>query len=153
MERTAQETPTFEARVERLINASPEAVFDAFTSEAAQAEWFASPEDRLVSLVVDARVGGAWNAVIDHAGQQVSWEGTFTEVDRPHRFTADLMNIWPGERFASTFTVTCEDRGTQTLLTVVEVHASERHRDDALGGVPGMIDVIQRIAEAEMASR
>lgn len=150
----AQQQLKFEARVERLINAPAEAVFDAFTSEAAQAEWFAGPEDTLVTLVVDARVGGKWICEFDHAGERYAWEGTFTEVDRPNRFVIETVTVWPdGETFPSRFVVTCEARGAQTFVTVSEFHESERRRDEAMGGVPGMVDIIQRIVEHETASR
>lgn len=147
-ERQQQEL-AYEAKVERLINAPAEAVFDAFVSEAAQAQWFTEPADRVIALVVEPHVGGRWAVEFEHEGERFSWAGTFTEVDRPHRFSAALENVHPGDApFPSTFTVTCEPRGDQTFLTVTEVHATERRRDEAKGGLPGLIDVIQRIAEA-----
>ena len=149
-----QHQATFEARVERLINASPEAVFDAFMDEASQAQGFEWPEDEVVSMTIEPRVGGAWNVEFRHAGETYGWYGTFTEVDRPYRFAADLMNTHPGEEdFASTFVVTCEPRGEQTFLSVTEGHINTRHRDDAAGGLPGVIDIVQRIAEQGRDSR
>ncbi len=148
MTREQIEQATFQATVERLINAAPEAVFDAFMVEASQAQWFAGPEDEVISMTIEPRVGGAWDVEFRHAGETYGWRGTFIEVDRPHRFAAELMNTHPGEEdFASTFVVTCEPRGGQTLLSVTEGHINTRHRDDAAGGLPGVVDIVQRIAE------
>ena len=137
--------------MERLINASPEAVFDAFTSEAAQAQWFTDPTDTLITLIVEPHVGGRWVVEFDHDGARYSWSGHFTEVDRPHRFSIDIVSVHPdNEPFPSTFTVTCEARGDQTFLTASEFHVSVRRRDEAMGGLPGLVDISQRIAEQGM---
>jgi uncharacterized protein YndB with AHSA1/START domain len=150
----AQTQQQFEARVERLINASPEAVFDAFTSEEAQAQWFTDPADTLVTLIVEPHVGGRWVVEFDHDGARYSWAGQFTEVDRPHRFSIEIMSVHPdGDPFPSTFTVTCEARGDQTFLTASEFHASVRRRDEAMGGLPGLVDITQQIAEQGLPLR
>lgn len=143
---------TYEASVERLINASPEAVFDAFMDETAQAEWFADPGLTEVSITVEPRTGGRWDCSFQTESGRYYWTGVFLEVDRPRRFVAEFTTVPPDEDpFISTMTVTCEARGAQTFITVTEVHASERRRDEARGGIPGMLDVIQRFAEEASA--
>lgn len=154
MTQDTQHQSTFEARVERLINASPEAVFEAFTSAQAQAEWFTDPADTLVTLIVEPHVGGRWVVEFDHDGERYSWSGQFTEVDRPHRFSIDIVSVHPdGDPFPSTFTVTCEARGDQTFLTASEFHVSERRRDEAMEGLPGLVDITQQVAEQGLPLR
>ncbi|MGE3961267.1 MAG: SRPBCC domain-containing protein [Dehalococcoidia bacterium] len=144
----------FEARVERLVDAPAEAVFDAFTSREAHLQWFVDPDAVVESLTLDARVGGRWDCAFDHEGERYAWEGVFTEVERPTRLVIEIVNLWPGgERFPSRMTVTCEERGSRTLLTISEMNIDERHRDEALSGIPGLADIVQRIAEQETADR
>ena len=51
---------TRDLRVERVLDAAPEAVFDAFTDPDAQWEMYADAPDWVVRSECDLRVGGRW---------------------------------------------------------------------------------------------
>jgi uncharacterized protein YndB with AHSA1/START domain len=57
---------SYDMKVERLIDASPEEVFDAYTNPEAQKVWFTIfNQDMFVENEVDLRVGGKW---VKHLG-------------------------------------------------------------------------------------
>ena len=52
---------SYELRVERLIDATPEEVFDAYTDPEAMKVWFTIlNEGMIVENEIDLRVGGTW---------------------------------------------------------------------------------------------
>ena len=53
---------SYELRVERLIDATPEEVFDAYTDPEAMKVWFTilNEEAMIVENEIDLRVGGTW---------------------------------------------------------------------------------------------
>ena len=50
-------------RLERVYDAAPEVVFDAFTGPDAQKELYADAPDWVVESQIDLRVGGRWTIV------------------------------------------------------------------------------------------
>jgi uncharacterized protein YndB with AHSA1/START domain len=50
-------------RLERVYDAAPEVVFDAFTDPDAQKELYADAPDWVVESEIDLRVGGRWTIV------------------------------------------------------------------------------------------
>lgn len=74
---------------ERVLRASPDAVFDAWTVPDEISAWW-DPDGRpLVSCTIDARPGGAFRFV--NAGHSPPFEGTYEVVERPHRLVFDAM--------------------------------------------------------------
>ena len=65
---------THDLRVERVYDAAPGVVFDAFTDPEAQQEMYADEPDWIVRSACDLRVGGRWGYLyraIDGCGQVV----------------------------------------------------------------------------------
>ncbi|MGQ0831840.1 MAG: SRPBCC family protein [Microthrixaceae bacterium] len=142
---------TYDLKLERLIDASPEEVFDAFTDPAAQREWYLDSADFVVTSSVDLRVGGAWTTTFGPAGEApYAEENVFTEVDRPAR-VAYRSTFWQpdGTSFDTDLVVTFEVRDGKTLLTILQSgFEREQDRDDHQGGWPGFIDRLERYAVA-----
>jgi uncharacterized protein YndB with AHSA1/START domain len=76
------------ARVVRRFNAPPERVYDAWLDPAMIGGWMFGPalrDEEVVSLSIDARVGGAFSFVVRRQGQEIDHIGEYLEMDRPRR--------------------------------------------------------------------
>ncbi|HTF53996.1 MAG TPA: SRPBCC domain-containing protein [Pseudonocardia sp.] len=105
-------------RVERVLPASPEAVFDAWTSPASLRAWM-SPDPLSVSEAeCDARVGGAFRIVmIDDAGA-IEHTGRYLELDRPHRLAFTWRSAATGSIDTQvTVDLTDTPAGTHMVIT------------------------------------
>src|SRR5438093_11385684 len=83
---------TYDLRIERLIDAPPEVVFDSFVDPAAQSALYDDPSEPgwNVESELDLRVGGTWTIAFGKAGEDPYREtNVFTEVDRPRRLVFD----------------------------------------------------------------
>jgi uncharacterized protein YndB with AHSA1/START domain len=134
---------TYDLRLERLIDATPEEVFDAFTDAEAHLSWYEDNPGWNVESRVDLRPGGTWVTAFGPSGETpYREENVFTEVDRPARlaYTSTFHNA-DGTSFETDLVVTFEPRGDKTLLTIVQSGFENEHdRDDHLGGWPAFID-------------
>ncbi len=113
-----------ELRVERMLPASPEEVFDAYTDPEKQKIWFTILDERpgIVEITTDLRVGGQQIAVWGPDEQSVIREvQTFLEIERPHRLVTESTGESPdGMTMTTWITVTFEARGDRTLMSVVQ---------------------------------
>lgn len=147
---------THELRLQRLLDAPPEVVFDIFVDPDAVEELFTPPEFRLVESAIDLRVGGTWTIVQEGPeGERYRLTYVFTDVDRPRRLAASFsMHFDPeGRTESSDVVLTFEDREGRTLLTLVQSgFETEEERDAYLTGAPGFLDAVER-AVASRVSR
>lgn len=127
--------------VRRLIRASAERIFDAWTLPEHLRAWWGPRPVTCSGAEVDLRVGGRYriaNAIPD--GTTVLIEGEFRTIERPHR----LVYTWrmggeSGE--TSLVTVRFEDRGEATEVVIVhEQVPSEAARVSHEGGWNGCLD-------------
>jgi uncharacterized protein YndB with AHSA1/START domain len=145
---------TYDLKIERLIDASSEAVFDAFLDPDAQKILYNNEEetDWTVESELDLRVGGTWTIVFGKAGEEPFREtNVFTEVDRPRRlvYTSTMFKGRYGGSFDTTVTVTFEDRDGKTLLTILQTGFESRdERDMIQGRWPSILDVLERVVGA-----
>lgn len=73
-------------KIERLIRAPRERVFDAFTKPEELGKWMAPPGMNIPEASMELRVGGKFRAVMQETnGTQHIVLGTYTEVVRPSR--------------------------------------------------------------------
>jgi len=110
-------------RVERLIDASPEEVFHAYTDPAAQKVWFTIlDEGMLVENQVDLRVGGEWVSAWGFSPEEMFRETqVFVVVDRPHRLVTKSSGSSPdGTTLETDVEITFQEEGGKTLMTVVQ---------------------------------
>ena len=114
---------SYDLRVERLIDATPEEVFEAYTNPEAQKIWFTilNP-DMIVENEVDLRVGGEWMITWGFTREEMFREtNVFEVVDRPHRLVSKSSYTAPdGSILETDVEVTFRDEGGKTLMTVVQ---------------------------------
>jgi uncharacterized protein YndB with AHSA1/START domain len=150
---------TYDLRIERVIDAPPEVVFDAFVDPDAQKELYDDVTDPtwIVESELDLRVGGTWTIVFGKAGKEPYREtNRFSEVDRPRRivFDSTLFMVDDGRDVETTVTVTFEDRDGKTFLTIVQTgFQREADRDGIQGGWPSILDALERVVASRMADR
>ena len=114
---------TYDLRVERLIDATPEEVFEAYTDPEAQKIWFTilNP-DMIVENAVDLRVGGEWMITWGFSRDEMFREtNVFEVVDRPHRLVSKSSYTAPdGSTLETDVEITFRDEAGKTLMTVVQ---------------------------------
>jgi uncharacterized protein YndB with AHSA1/START domain len=150
---------THELRIERVLDAPPELVFDTLVGPDAQEDLYNGQVEGwgLLSWEMDLREGGTWTIVYgpqDGSGEPDRLTSVFTEVDRPRRLSYDLsmfVGEW-GRTVDSSVTYTFEERDGGTLLTIVQSGFESRDvRDSYLDGVPGFLDSLERVVASGAA--
>jgi uncharacterized protein YndB with AHSA1/START domain len=109
-------------RIQRNFAASPDRVFDAWTSVEALRRWWPAGAGWTTPVAeVDARVGGALRLVMrDLAGREVGGSGTYLALDRPHRLAFTWR--WDSPELgaeAQVVEVTFTDNGDGTTAVVL----------------------------------
>jgi len=92
------ETQTLDLVIERVLPATPEEVFDAYTDAEKQKIWFSilDEDPGIVEIEVDLRVGGTQTAVWGPSRDELFRETqTFLEIDRPHRLVTSSTGSDP----------------------------------------------------------
>jgi uncharacterized protein YndB with AHSA1/START domain len=77
-------------RVSRRLHSTPQRVFDAWLDTDAIAQWMFGPtvrDERVVSLELDARVGGAFVFRVERDGTIIEHIGQYLAIEPPHRLT------------------------------------------------------------------
>lgn len=133
-------------RIERLIDASPDAVFDAWTTREAMERWYADGDDFVASVLeLDVRVGGSYRIEFGPAGATPYVEyGEYLEVDRPHllAMTETLEGVEAPWRNTRVTVELHDDDGKTRLVLIHEGFPTTAHRDLASGGWPGFLERI-----------
>ena len=146
---------TYDLRIERLLDAPPELVFDTIVEPSVQDDLFAGIVEgwSLRRYEIDLRVGGTWKIEFgptDGDGEADTITSVFTEVERPRVLAYDVtmhVSEW-GRTVTFTERLTFADRDGKTLLVVEERgFETEEDRDSFMSGVPGWIDAVQRVVE------
>jgi uncharacterized protein YndB with AHSA1/START domain len=135
-------------RLERVYDAAPEVVFDAFTDPEAQGELYADAPDWVVESTCDLRVGGRWSVTFGPPGQEPAREtNRFEVVDRPRRLVfASTMRMPDGSSLDTRVEVTFREEGARTRLTILQRgFPTGRLRDDFAGGWAGILDGLGQV--------
>ncbi|MET0714005.1 MAG: SRPBCC domain-containing protein [Mycetocola sp.] len=124
MTEQSSKTDTLEMRMTRLLPATPDEVFDAYTDAEKQKIWFSILDEKpgVVEINVDLRVGGTQTAVWGPDADTLFHETqTFLEIDRPHRLVTESTGGGPdGSSMTTRIEVTFEAHGDGCLVTVVQ---------------------------------
>ncbi len=142
---------THDLRLQRVYDAAPEVVFDAFTDPDAQRELYADAPDWVVESSCDLRVGGRWTITFGPPGSPPAREANLFEVvDRPHRLVyASTMTMPDGARLDTHMEVTFEREGGGTRLTIVQRgFPTPQLRGEFAGGWAGILDGLGRAVAA-----
>lgn len=147
---------SYDLRIERLIHASPEVVFDAFIDPDAQEVLYDDENDPTwaVSSELDLRPGGIWTIAFGPAGGEPNREtNVFTEIERPRKlaFDSTMFLTDEGRSLDTKVIVTFDDQDGKTLLTIVQTGFDRREdRDGIEGGWPSILDALEQVAAARM---
>jgi len=138
-----------ELRVERVLDADPETVFDAFTDPDAQKELYADAPDWVVRSACDLRAGGRWTIEFGPPGGDAALETcVFEVVDRPRQLVyASTMRMPDGTTFDTAMEVRFEEeQGGRTRLIILQRGFPTRElRDQLAGGWPSILDGLGRV--------
>jgi uncharacterized protein YndB with AHSA1/START domain len=142
----------FDIRLERIVNATPDAAFKHWVDPEAQRHWYAPEDDWIVEAETDLRVGGAWRVLFGPRRDEMYLEhGVFEEIDPPHRLVYTTLHEFPDDRrsFETHVTVTFEPHSDGILLTVLDTgYPSEEQRADHETGWPMFLDAFERTLQS-----
>jgi uncharacterized protein YndB with AHSA1/START domain len=116
---------SYDIRVERLLNTTPEVAFHQWVSAEGRGQWYHGKNaDWEVKAETDLRVDGTYWVTWGPIGG-VPWreDGTFRVVEPPTKLVYASLTTPPpgeGEPLQTTITITFEEREGKTLLTLVE---------------------------------
>ena len=124
----------------RVINASIERVFDAWTRAEVLAQWFGPVGFEVIDATIDCRPAGKYSiTLVSPEETEIKHYGEYLEVRRPHRlvFTWILENQdcggSAGYQTNTIVEINFTSRGDQTLITLrheklPDVQAKNGHR-------------------------
>jgi uncharacterized protein YndB with AHSA1/START domain len=141
-----------DVRFARVIDAAPEAVFDAFTAQGGQ-EAFYSERGWFVESECDLRVGGVWTVTFWPSRDEIyRHDHVFRVIDRPSRILVDTTESRPDGTIVEYETeFIFEERGGKTLMTMIHRGLPTAElRDEHQAGVP---DAFTRLEQAIQESR
>ncbi|HWR85978.1 MAG TPA: SRPBCC domain-containing protein [Rhodoglobus sp.] len=134
-----------ELRILRVVPASPERVWRAFTDPAALAAWF-WPERWQTTAEVELMAGGRYRIASPISGMAVS--GEYTVVDEPTKLAFSWR--WDGEGGTSSVTIELAPVDAGTGITVThERFADVDTRDQHVQGWNDCLDRLPRYLEAQ----
>ena len=141
---TVNRTSDRELVVTRTFDAPPRLVFEAFTRADLFKQWWLprSMGMTLRSCELDARVGGQYRLVFEPEG--MAFFGTYLEVTPPSRL------VWTNEEGgadASVTTVTFNEAGGRTLLSIHELHPTKESLEDGIGAAEAMQETFAQLDE------
>ena len=123
-------TSAREIVISRLFDAPRERVFEAWTDPAHRDAWWGPDGFTTTTQEVAIRPGGSWRYVM-HGPNGVDYPNlqTFEEIVRPERIVYAHGTGIPGEAPKFHVTVTFEDQGGKTLLTMRSLFPTAEARD------------------------
>jgi uncharacterized protein YndB with AHSA1/START domain len=138
-----------DARFARVIDARPEAVFDALTGHDGQEAFYREP-GWTVESESDLRVGGVWTVTFWPSGDEVyRHDHVFRVIERPRRLVLDTTESRPDGSIVDYETeFTFEERDGKTLMTMTHRGLPTAElRDEHQAGVPDAFDRLEQAIE------
>jgi glutathione S-transferase len=145
---------TYELRFDRVIEASPEVVFDMFTEHEGQLAFYQGPEPTwIVRSHCDLRVGGEWYVEFGPAEDQLyRHRHVFKAVDRPHRLQMTTTETrLDGSSFETEMEFVFENEaGGRTRMTLHHRgFPTSELRDEHGRGLPKAFDQFERFVSIQ----
>ncbi|MGQ0841399.1 SRPBCC family protein [Actinokineospora sp.] len=139
---------SIDLRVDRLIDATPHEVFDAFVDPEAHPYWYSDPTvpGYIVESECDVRVGGTWVSAWGPNRDKLMREVcVFQAVDRPNRLLMTTSTEkTDGSVLETTVEVTFVEEDGKTRMTVLQSgFASTEIRDELAAGWPEILVLME----------
>jgi len=152
---------TYALRVERVIGAAQEPLFDAWTTPSLLQQWLHPAEDWSTPVAdTDARVGGRYRwGVRSPEGATFYEVGEFLEVVRPERLVytcsfEDEANAFDMPQEEHVVRVSFERLAEGTRVVVVqEGYLKGDQRDAQAQGWPAFLDQLTKLVVARLSAR
>jgi uncharacterized protein YndB with AHSA1/START domain len=145
---------TDELRFERVIDAPPEVVFGAFTTDGGQEAFYGQDDPGwIVESDCDLRVGGLWTVTFGPARSHLyRHRHVFEVIDRPRRLVLATTEFRAdGSSFDFAIEFTFEEQDGKTLMTMTQTgFPTPELRDEHGRGVP---NAFARLARAIAARK
>ena len=140
--------------ITRTFDATPQAVFDAWTDPEKFAVWFGTDGVDVPSetLLMDVRPGGSWSAVMKLPDDtSISWVGEYLEVDAPTHLVMTITdNPALDARGVITVDLTPVGDGTEMTMTQESPGFDEGQLEQTVIGYNAFFDVMGTVvAESE----
>ena len=140
---------TDELRLERVIHAPPDVVFDTFTTAGGQDAFYGQDDpDWIVESACDLRVGGVWTVTFGPSASRLyRHRNVFEVVDRPRRLVLATTESRPdGSSFDFAVELTFEEHDDGTLMTLTQSGFPTAELRDEHGR--GMANAVARLERA-----
>jgi uncharacterized protein YndB with AHSA1/START domain len=139
---------TDELRLERVIDAPPDVVFEAFTTDGGQQAFYGQDDPGwIVESDCDLRVGGVWTVTF---GPSRSHRHVFEVIDRPSRLVLATSEFRAdGSSLEFAIEVTFEEQHGKTLMTMTQSgFPTAELRDEHGRGAPNAFARLERAIQA-----
>lgn len=133
-------------RVERLLDGTPQEIYEAFTAPEAILEWYkANPRWNVEVRACDVRVGGTTIVAFGPGDELYTEDMTYTEVDPGRKLVyTERFGKPDGSAYDTVVTITFEAHDGKTLVTLVQTgFPAADERDGHQGGWPGFLDRLE----------
>ncbi len=142
--------------VERVFDAAPEEVFDAFTDPEGLEEMYGRDDPGwIVESEGDIGVGGTWSVAFGPSRSELyRFTHEFEVVDRPRRIVVKSNEMSPdGSSFDSDVEVTFEEEvgGKTRMMIVQRGFPSAEMRDSHRVGLPRAFDRVERFIHTRVS--
>jgi uncharacterized protein YndB with AHSA1/START domain len=142
---------SYELRFERLIDAEPEVVFDAFTDAEGQVVFYGQDAPGwIVRSECDLRVGGVWTVDFGPSCDELyRHRHVFEVIDRPRRILLTTTETrLDGSSFDTEMEFLFTRRGSKTLVTMLHRgFETAELRDEHERGLPTAFDGLERFTK------
>ena len=144
---------THELRFERLIDAKPEVVFDAFTEPGGQAAFYRQNEPGwILRSECDLRVGGVWTIEFGPSEDRIyRHRHVFDVIDRPRRLLMTTTETrLDGSSFDTEMEFVFEEQAGKTLLRMFHRgFPTTELRDEHTRGLPVAFDHLSQFVSPQ----
>jgi uncharacterized protein YndB with AHSA1/START domain len=143
---------TDELRIERLIDAPPDVVFEALTTDGGQKALYGQDDsDWIVESDCDLRVGGVWMVTFGPSrSHRYRHRHVFEVIDRPRRLLLATTEFRAdGSSFDFAIEFTFEEHDGRTLMTTTQTgFPTVQLRDEHGRGMPNALARLERAIHA-----
>jgi uncharacterized protein YndB with AHSA1/START domain len=143
---------TDELRLARVIDAPPDVVFEAFTTDGGQQAFYGQDDPGwIVKSDCDLRIGGVWTVTFGPSRNRLyRHRHVFEVVDRPRRLVLATTELRAdGSSLDFTIELTFQEQGSGTLMTITQSgFPTAELRDEHGRGMPNAVARLERAIHA-----